>query len=309
ISAEDCCFGLQKEEMETSLHHVTDSDLPQLKQWLEKFLPNSFKLYCTVRETLQGRWRGTTFVTLGWPDILAVGEGAVPKNSACYEFHMAPPITCVFSPDPEHVEALLLYPGFLDWSQPIAFQAASEKIRSTITKVSQAKGGNCVLKTNCILEASQEELPPRPVPEGLELRALDADLHTEYVTSTWPHSRNGAAAYIQEMLRRFPSVGLFDKNNECIGLEIGNEYGAMGMLHVREEFRGRGLGKIITSQLAQKYFCDNLPVIAVTIKSNEAALRMHTSMGFRVMGEVDWVLYYTGNLQELMDKIGYVDIY
>ncbi|GFN83552.1 glycine n-acyltransferase [Plakobranchus ocellatus] len=295
--------------MEPSLHHVTESDLPQLKQWLEQFLPDSVKLYCTVRETLQGRWPGTTFVTLGWPDILAVGEGSAPKDSTCYEYHMAPRTTCVFSPDQEHLEALLLYPGYLDWSQPIAFQAASEKMRSTIIKVSQAKGGNCVMKTNYLLEASQEELPPRPAPEGFELRALDPDLHTDYVMSTWPHSRNGSRTYIQEMLRRFPSIGLFDKNNECIRLEIGNEYGAMGMLHVREEFRGRGLGKVITSQLAQKYFCDDLPVVAMTIKSNEASLRMHTSIGFRVMGEVDWIFFYTGSLQEFMDKIGYVDIY
>ncbi|GFN95321.1 hypothetical protein PoB_002182700 [Plakobranchus ocellatus] len=36
--------SLQKEEMEPSLHHVTESDLLQLKQWLEQFLPDSVKV-------------------------------------------------------------------------------------------------------------------------------------------------------------------------------------------------------------------------------------------------------------------------
>ena len=77
------------------------------------------------------------------------------------------------------------------------------------------------------------------------------------------------------------------------------------MLHVREECRGRGLGKVITSQLAQKYFCDGLPVIACVIKVNESSRRMHTSCGFREVGSVDWIVYHKGDLEELERKLAF----
>ena len=34
--------------MEPSLHEVTESELPALKEWLHKFLPDSFKVLLTV---------------------------------------------------------------------------------------------------------------------------------------------------------------------------------------------------------------------------------------------------------------------
>ncbi|KAK3772392.1 hypothetical protein RRG08_031416 [Elysia crispata] len=289
----------------TTLHTVKEDELPALKDWLEQFLPCSFKLYHTVRGTLQGRWAGTTFCTLGWPDILAAGEGEANPASACYRYHSEPRVTSVFSPDPHHLEELLLWPGFLDWSQPIIFQAVSSDLAPVIQKVAKSKGGDCTTFANVIHEASGEDLPPRPVPKGFELRDLDPDLHTDYVMSTWPHSRTNSDSYIRELLRKFPSVGLFDKDGEIIGLEIGNEYGAIGMLHVREAYRGRGLGKIITSQLAQKYFCDDHSVIALVIKNNLPSRRMHTSCGFKEVGSVDWIIYHDGDETKLMEKMSY----
>ncbi|GFN94037.1 hypothetical protein PoB_002054300 [Plakobranchus ocellatus] len=274
---------------------------------------------------LQGRWRGSTLVTLGWPDILAVGEGPdilavgagpVPEDSPCYKFHASPRCTFVFSPDPEHLETLLLYPDCLDWSQSIIFQGVNKKNRPVLDKIIEAKGSNCHIDTYSILEAGREELPPRyaddslviaesgkqlqklldtvvlesermglslsvkktacmviskkssnpkcnlvsKVPEGLELRALDGDLDIDYINSTREETRDGEASFIKELIRRFLSVGLFDGINKCVGLELGEEFGTLGMLHVREDFRGRDLGKVITSQLAQKCFRDDLPV-------------------------------------------------
>ncbi|RUS71082.1 hypothetical protein EGW08_021160 [Elysia chlorotica] len=291
--------------MEPTLHAVKEDELPAVKDWLEKFMPRSAKLYCTIRETLQGRWTGTTFCTLGWPNILAVGEMEAKPESPCYIYHSEPRTTSVFSPDPDHLEKLLMWPGFLDWSQPIIFQAVCSGCTPSILKLAKAKGGDCLVYANVINEARETELPPRPVPEGFYLSNLDPDLHTDYAISTWPHSRNHTDRYIRQLLRKFPSVGLFDKDGECIGLEIGNEYGAIGMLHVREEYRGRGLGKIITSQLAQKYFCDGLNVIAFVIKDNKPSRRMHTSCGFKEVGFADWVLYNNGSFEDLKKKMGY----
>ena len=77
------------------------------------------------------------------------------------------------------------------------------------------------------------------------------------------------------------------------------------MLYVREAYRRRGLGKIITSQLAQKYFSDELPVTVFVSKDNESSRRMHTSCGFKEIGTVDWITYYTGDEEEFNKNMGY----
>ncbi|GFR60326.1 glycine N-acyltransferase [Elysia marginata] len=291
------------EGMEPILHTVQESELPVLKEWLEKFLPHSFTLYYTVREAITGRWPGTVFGTLGWPGILAVGEMEVSQDCPGYWYYSDPRITSVYSPSPDHLETLLTWPGFLDWSKPIIFQGLSKTSTPIIEKVARAKGGNHKVLNHVLHQASPSDLPPRPVPDGFYLHDLDPDLHTDYIMSTWIHSRTHSDTYIRELIKRFPSVGLFDKDDQCVGLEIGTEYGTVGMLHVREEYRGRGLGKVITSQLAQKFFCVGLPVMAIVSKDNESSQPMHTSCGFKEICDVDWVLFYHGDLMELMESV------
>ncbi|GFR63547.1 hypothetical protein ElyMa_003607900 [Elysia marginata] len=239
----------------STLHRVTASELPTLKRWLEKYLPHSFKLHNTVTETLLGRWNGSTFCTLGWPNILAAGEGELNPNCQSYLYHAHPRSTSVFSPNREHLETFLLLPGYLDWTQPMFFQGISTTLRSTIESVARAKGGHCTIKPNIILEAKKEDLPLR--------------------------------------------------DGKCVGLEAGTEEGTLGMLHVRQDARGRGLGTVITSHLAHQYFSAGLPVMVVVGAGNESSLRMHTSCGFKEICRADWIFYNIGDTREFLHEIGY----
>lgn len=40
------------------------------------------KIHCTINEELNGRWQGPDYYTLGWPEILAVGEGPVDGSKS-----------------------------------------------------------------------------------------------------------------------------------------------------------------------------------------------------------------------------------
>ncbi|GFO17436.1 glycine n-acyltransferase-like protein 3 [Plakobranchus ocellatus] len=129
----------------------------------------------------------------------------------CALYHRDPRTTSVYSPNPDHAETLLLYPGFLDWKQPILFQAMTKKLRPVLQKLSTQMGGNQMIYPNVMVEATEEDLPERPVPEGFELRPLDPDKHTDVVLTNWPHGRRHTDLFIRELLRRFPSIGLFNK--------------------------------------------------------------------------------------------------
>ncbi|GFN87290.1 glycine n-acyltransferase [Plakobranchus ocellatus] len=89
-------------------------------------------------------------------------------------------------------------------------------------------------------------------------------------------------------------------------MEIGNDYGAMGMLYVQEEYRGHGLGKVITSQLAQKYINDGLPAYAFMFKANEISIRMHAKCGFTEIADFDFILYHPKDSAKFAAGIGFL---
>ena len=90
----------------------------------------------------------------------------------------------------------------------------------------------------------------------------------------------------------------FDRSGRCIAYELSRYYGTIGFLHVEEDFRGQGLGKVITSRLAHKYFSQGLPVAVVVFVDNEVSIGMHTKLGFKVDGELDCFTHFMGDPDE-----------
>ncbi|GFN84709.1 glycine n-acyltransferase-like isoform x2 [Plakobranchus ocellatus] len=261
-------------------------------------------LYCTVRETIRGRWKRCTFYTLGWPDILAVTESPFQTDDPVYAaFVKETRVVALFSTSLEHLETLLLMPGLFNWRKRIVFADVPQKLRPVILSVSKAKGGTLGFNEFKVLEAKPGEVTAQPVPENYKMRALDPETHTDYAVSTRPYYIKGARCYVRDLLKKFPSIGVFDKDDICIGFEIIYHYGTQGMLHVREEFRGQGIGTSIATNLAQKFFSDGLPVYTVVEKSNSSSIHLHLKVGFRIVADVDYLRYhYAGVKTELSEN-------
>ncbi|CAG5129188.1 unnamed protein product [Candidula unifasciata] len=275
------------------LHKVTPEELPVLLEWAAQHLPGAQKIYGTVKEELNGRWQGPTYYTLGWPEILAVGEGPVDASrSQCADFFNDTRHTCVYSPNPEHVEKLLRRPEFLDWTRPIMFHATDPDSVNVVEKISSSTGGQFSQRMSFNLFAAYPgEIAPRPVPDGFELRQLDPDQDAEFVTSTWAYRRNYTVPYVREVLSNFPSVGIFNRQGECVALEIMSEFGTAVLLFTREDHRGRGLASCVVSQLAQRFFQENKPILATVSPQNKAAMDMHQKLGFKVIGKLCWFVH------------------
>ncbi|KAK3793800.1 hypothetical protein RRG08_061934 [Elysia crispata] len=294
--------------MDESPHRVRADELTALRDWLAQYLPETFKLYGVVDETIRGRWQGTSFLTLGWPDILAVGEGPTsPEEIDCAQYFNEPPLASVFSPSHEHLKRLLTSPGYLDWTKPILFHVFCSRIAPTIRDVSQSRGGNPerANRHGIRLVARPGDIPLLPVPDGLEARALDADLHTDLILSHWSHSRELAHLYIRENIKRFPSVGLFEESSRCVAYEISTHFGTIGFLHVHNDFRRRGLGKVVTSIMTNQYFSQGMSTSVVVFAHNHLSLSMHARMGFKVDSAVDFYTHYIGNPEDNEDILNF----
>uniref|UniRef100_A0A0B7A6N9 Uncharacterized protein n=1 Tax=Arion vulgaris TaxID=1028688 RepID=A0A0B7A6N9_9EUPU len=197
----------------TSLHKVTRDELPILLEWTAKYLPLSYKHYETIQAKIQGIWQGTPLYTLGWPDIRAVGEGPADSSECqCADYFNKFQATSVFSPNSEDLEELLTTPGFLDWTKPIIFYAICHDNGDVVEKVSNATGTKYNTRyVNHAFLANPGDVVERTIPDGFHIRSLDPDLHSDYVASTWPHHRLHTNQYIAEVLKSFPSVGVFDR--------------------------------------------------------------------------------------------------
>ena len=111
-----------------SLHLVAKEELPQLLQWLEHHLPHSWMLAGIVREEILGRWDSSfPILTLGWPDVRAVGTGAPKESCSVVDYYSNPRKISVFSPKEEDARDILTHPGYdLDWSKPMFFTVPDE---------------------------------------------------------------------------------------------------------------------------------------------------------------------------------------
>uniref|UniRef100_A0A0B6ZAY4 Glycine N-acyltransferase-like protein n=1 Tax=Arion vulgaris TaxID=1028688 RepID=A0A0B6ZAY4_9EUPU len=278
-----------------NLVQTSGEDLLPLQVWLTNHLPYSWKMSCMLRECLEGRWIGQTWWVLRTKDtILAVGEGLPDETSEIIDYMTKPRSTCFYSPDPVHAEMLLTWPGFIDWSQPCIFEMLSIDNANIVDKICRINGSIDPFprKLHCtFVVADPGDVELRPVPAGLHLRSLDPVNDPYIVMSTWKHSRKYADDFVRALVKCFPSVGLFDKDDNCVGYELGLQDETVGLLYVMPEARGQGLAKVIISQLAHKYFEIGLPTSAVVISGNEASLKLHQNLGFKVVCELEFVLH------------------
>lgn len=69
------------------------------------------------------------------------------------------------------------------------------------------------------------------------------------------------------------------------------EFGTAALLYTREDYRGRGLASCVVSQLAQKFFRENRPIVAAVVSHNKPAMDMHMKLGFKVIGKMCWFVH------------------
>ncbi|RUS89972.1 hypothetical protein EGW08_002239 [Elysia chlorotica] len=221
----------------------------------------------------------------------------------CGDYLNSPRTTAVFSPDPDHLKKLLLWPGFFDWEKTIDFQVVSPEVTHVFQEIAKMKGGMLRLSDYTLFEMGKEE--PPTFPEGFWVGPLDPDLHTDFVEGRWKYSRKNSNVYIRELLKKFPSAGVFNKHDELVGCTLGNEYGTLAMGHIDEEYRRFGLCAHMVSSVARAYFRDGLPSHALTLPDNTPVKRCCVRSGLKELRLVHWMIYYKGDEQASIKELGF----
>jgi ribosomal protein S18 acetylase RimI-like enzyme len=79
--------------------------------------------------------------------------------------------------------------------------------------------------------------------------------------------------------------------DELAAYMIVHDNGSIGMLHTLEKFRNRKLGRRVASALAEMQMERGRPVYCYIVNGNTASERVFTSLGFKRVAEVSWVVF------------------
>jgi len=275
----------------SNLHKVSDQELPQLQQWLEAHLPESWKIYHQVRENLRGRWVGIPFYTLSWPDIKAVGEGVPDDTCEARDYYIKPRTMSVYSPSVDDARTLLTHPGFIDWTQPLMLEGLSLNIKELVETLSKERGWkDPIVYDSYLMTVEKENLTNKTVlPHGITSRRLDFVKDFQFAFENWPYSKPECDTYFKALMKKHPSVGVFDQDGECLGYGMSTEFSTMGMLFVKPEHRGRGLAKHITTTRAEQKFKDDSPAAVTISTTNQTSINLHERLGFKTVCRLDWL--------------------
>ena len=147
--------------------------------------------------------------------------------------------------------------------------------------------------------------PSSPPDPSLTVRPLPADEVTaSLISSHWPYASPSTPPHIQSLLSHFGGVGAY-RHDRLIAWAVRQMYGALGMVHVVKEERGKGVGKAVIVEVVRREserrqrertggaeetgeVVDDWTPFCYINEGNESSVRLFTSVGFTSLFPVDW---------------------
>ncbi|XP_046555930.1 glycine N-phenylacetyltransferase-like [Haliotis rubra] len=186
----------------------------------------------------------------------------------------------VYAKDPEALRELLLRDGVTEWLDEVSFRGCDSRVMPVFSALSEHHNTKLTCTLNgVLLRVTEDSLTLRPIPDGFTVTSLKPD-QSEMANSNWKFSSEYSINYIRDIIGKMPSCCLYDNTGDVVGYAFTYHYGFLGMLHVKEDYRGKGYAKVIVSHLAQKCLQEQKYVSVVVESDNHLSLKLHTDLGF-----------------------------
>jgi len=114
------------------------------------------------------------------------------------------------------------------------------------------------------------------------------ELHALTIYSNSEYKKYTSVAYILDRLKKDISVGIIE-NKKLIAWGFTHDDGALGFLHVLDDYRKKGYGRDILIKLIVLKRKKDLPVFCNIVPENEKAIHLVTKLGFKFDRKVSWV--------------------
>lgn len=77
--------------------------------------------------------------------------------------------------------------------------------------------------------------------------------------------------------------------NFSINYNYRFQFGGLGLLHVTDKYKRKGLGTALVKAMAKKLALNGADTIASVVTHNTPSLNMFQKLGFRQIDEVSWI--------------------
>jgi L-amino acid N-acyltransferase YncA len=138
----------------------------------------------------------------------------------------------------------------------------------------------------------------------------DAILHTTALYDYVPRKIESMEAWFETKRKgNFPVVGAFDINHRLLGFgSYGTfrnwpayKYSIEHSVYIRKEARGKGIGKLLLTELCREAESQGFHTMVAGIDSeNQASIHLHEKLGFAYSGRIEHAGYKFGRWLNLV---------
>lgn len=137
-----------------------------------------------------------------------------------------------------------------------------------------------------MLTLPEENIISLPIPDDFKITNLK-EHHLDTVVQEWPYSGvfSDSKEWIKEMIAVLPSVCIENKEGQPIAWVLQQDYGCIGMLQVKSEYKRAKLGSAVTMLLAQKLREEGSHIYSAINVENSQSLAFHEKNGFQYLSD------------------------
>ncbi|KAH8283185.1 hypothetical protein KR054_012648 [Drosophila jambulina] len=180
----------------------------------------------------------------------------------------------------------------LDWSRGLKCSSIPSRHIEALDKVVKAKKLSLVFRDSTDLfymkaeEALQLRVEPPP---GFVLRSLSVE-DAPLVDEEWPNHHLGSLYFIERQIRLCLSVGLYKvETQELVAWCIRLQGGYLGALQVKDSYKRRGFGSLVTREISYRLAAQGHDVMALVGPSNAPSAGMFRKLGFQAIDQCLWL--------------------
>ncbi len=107
------------------------------------------------------------------------------------------------------------------------------------------------------------------------------------ITDKWEMGKvdGSSLMYIEYVIRHCLSVGIKDETGKLVAWSLQHPWGPLGVIHVVEEHRKRGLGSFVLLAIADKISQKNGYALSEVPLDNELSVKLHEKCGFKLISQ------------------------
>uniref|UniRef100_A0A336MH44 CSON001619 protein n=1 Tax=Culicoides sonorensis TaxID=179676 RepID=A0A336MH44_CULSO len=126
-------------------------------------------------------------------------------------------------------------------------------------------------------------------PDGITLKPMTTLEHAIQANKAWLFHDDGSLFFIKRLMEWNENIGAFNEKDELVAWCFRFQFGGLGLLHVTDKYKRKGLGSTIVKAMAKRLALLGSDTIASVVTHNQPSLNMFQKLGFREIDEVSWI--------------------